>query len=149
MGGEGQDMIEDVRLRVRSLLTEMLGSVEIDESGDFVLRKDSTRGLVSILDWGDGDALVKVEALLALHVPESPALFEWLAKNASDFHFGKPEFVANMSDPHDNTLLFSHVLYGNTIDQEELAAAIFSVMDAANYLDDEIVQRFGGIRAVD
>jgi len=139
----------EIRTRVRELMTEILGSVEIDASGDFVLRHESTRGLVSLLDWGDGDALVKVEALLALHVPESPALFEWLAKNASDFHFGKPEFVPNADDSNDNAILFSHVLYGNTLDREELAAAIFSVMQAANDLDDEIVERFGGIRAID
>jgi len=80
--------MNEVRNAVRGMLVEILGSVEIDAGGDFVLRHESTRGLISILDWGEGDALVKVEALLALHVPESPELFEWLAENASDFHFG-------------------------------------------------------------
>lgn len=140
--------VDEVRAKVQRLITEILGSVEIDADGDFVIRYESTRGYVMVTDWGDGDTLVKLEALLALEVPESPELFEWLAKSAGSFYFGKPEYLAS-EDGDKNVLLFSHVLYGNTLDREELEHAIFGVMKTANDLDDEVVQQFGGRRAID
>lgn len=139
---------EDVRTKVQRILAEMLGGVMVDSDGDFRIEYESTLGFVRVRDWGDGDTIVSVEALLVRDVPVTPALFEWMARDGADYLFGKP-YLWQSTEDASNTLLFQQHLLGNFLDRQELEVAVRCVFNTANDLDDVVRERFGGARAID
>lgn len=46
-------------------------------------------------------------------------------------------------------ILFEHTIVGSTCDPNELEASVHAVLAAADNYDDQIVQRWGGERALD
>jgi hypothetical protein len=46
-------------------------------------------------------------------------------------------------------IVFQHTILGQTCDKEELRTTIMAVISTADRVDDELVARFGGQRAID
>lgn len=138
----------EVRMKVQRILAEMLGTVMVDAEGDFKIDYESTTGFVRVWDWVDDDTVVTVEALIVRDVPVTPALFEWMARDGSNYIFGRPKLV-EWEDSDSNLLLFSQNLLGNYLDRQELEVAVQCVFNTADELDDLVRERFGGSRAAD
>ena len=134
--------IDALRGKVQRILTEKLGTVEIDKDGDFTVRHESTRAFVSCREWGD-KTLVVVHAPFLGDVPPSPELFKYVATEGGLYHFGH---VTAWEQGGTCTLSFRHTLLGDYLDGPELEAALVAVAVTANDLDDELQQRFGGRR---
>jgi hypothetical protein len=108
---------------------------------------------VTVHDWGtdsDGEprTLVELWAIVLRNVPSTPALFEWVARNAGSLTFGK--LVMYDEDPPGKmALVFTHTLLGDYLDEAELRTALWAVLSTADKWDDELQQRFGGQRLLD
>jgi len=137
--------IDEVRAKVQRMLIEILGSAQVDKDGDFRIQKGSCRGWVKVKDYGDGDFLVAISAFLLFDVPESPELFEWIAKEGSLYYFGHPAFCSWETEGKTESILaLEHTLFANTLDLDELRYAVFGVFGTADDLDDSLKDRFGG-----
>lgn len=137
--------ILEVKDRVQRMLSELIGRIEIDPDGDFTFSFESTRVFVLVRDWEATESvLVTVQAIFLWEVPGSPELFEFVATEAYDYRFGAL-CLYRREDGNFNAN-FKHTLIGDTLDPDEFKHALFSVTIAANALDDEMKEKFGGKR---
>jgi hypothetical protein len=119
-----------------------------------VFTDSSTQIHIRIIDWGknkDGEArsLVRVSAPLLRGVQPSPALYEYLAREAPRLWFGN---IAVWDDEETKGMLsltLGHTLLGDYLDEEELRATLYNVLGSADDLDDQLQKRFGGKRWTD
>ena len=137
--------IDEVRAKVQRMLIELLGSAEVDKDGDFKISWESTGGYVKVVDYGDDGFVVQIWAYLLFNVPETPELFEWIAKNGNRYYFGSTSFNSWDKDGETKTsLVFEHNLFANFLDLDELGHALFGVFSTADKLDNELQGLFGG-----
>lgn len=141
----GHDLLE-MRERVRYVLTEALGSVEVDRDGDFSFPHESTRVFIGVRPFGAEGTVVVIDAPVVFGATPSPELYEWIALHANDYVLG--HLGCELRD--DGVLvLVSHRLLGDYMDPEELLRAVSAVAGTANRLDEEVMVLFGGERFAD
>lgn len=138
--------VEDVQRRIQKMLQQWLGKVEIDGDGDFVFAMDSTNAFGSVLDWGDGDVVFSVWALVLVDVPITNELCRYVATEG--FVLGNLAVVEGENGGN-GRLLFRYRIVANDIDDSELQAAVRAVATVADDLDDKLQKRFGGKRLAD
>jgi len=136
----------EVREKVQRILTKNLGSVEVDQDGDFLIREGSTAVVVRVTDWLD-DTLVFLVVPMLHGVPATPELFRWVATDGQGFLFGNSRAYEKGDGTVDLTL--EHTLLGTYLDESELMVALIGVAGTANHFDDELQNRFGGKRLFD
>lgn len=142
---EGRDLLE-LRERVRYILTEALGSVEVDRDGDFSFPYESTRVFIGVRPFGSDGSVIVIDAPLVFGATAGPELYEWVALHANDYVLG--HLGCELRD--DGALvLFSHRLLGDFMDPQELMQAVAAVAGTANRLDEEVMVLFGGERFAD
>ena len=132
----------EVKDRVQRQLVDIIGNVQVDKDGDFSFRYESTRLYISVRPYADNSATVEIFTLTNIHVPRTPELFKYVATR--DYLYG----AFRVNDEPDGTVsvLVTHTLLGDTIDADELKIALFNMMVAADEVDDEIKNKFGGER---
>jgi hypothetical protein len=108
----------------------------------FVLRRGSAAATVDIQDWDEG-SVVKTWSLVVTDLQPTPELYEYLLRLNADQQFGAFALDA------DNDIVLSHTIIGDTLDPEELRSSVEAIARSADRYDDEIVERFGGLRAKD
>jgi hypothetical protein len=147
--------VEQTTMKVQRIMTGPMGlKVMIDGDGFRVSFADASTFLrLRIAEWSaKGDAepgtVVLVTAPILLEVTPSAELFEWVARQGGARWFGHVE-VHQIDGTDQVNLIFSHTLLGDFIDQPELEAAMWSVLAAADVLDDELQGKFGGRRSVE
>lgn len=134
--------IEATRQRVQRMLADLFGTIEIDREGDFTFRHGSARVFISVSDGFGEHTLVSVRAITNLRVPPSPELFRYIS---TDNHYIFGALRAHEGD-EGVLITFRQTLLGDTLDPEELQAAVIAVASTADDVDDEIQSRFGGDR---
>ena len=139
--------VEQVKSKIQGYL-QNYGSVTIDSEGDFAFDWGSSAVFVRVLDWGDGDVLVNVYALVAFDVPVTDELCADLILERGVV-MGSWSISRRDDNPKLGTVTFSIRLLGNEIDESELVHAIRAAGETADENDDQIVARFGGKRYED
>ena len=148
--------VDQTMMKVQRILTGPLG-LKISLSGDIItatFTDSSTTINISILDWGktkDGEprTLVRVFAPVLRGVPPSPRLYEYICREAPTRWFGNISVHDDQDTPGSLYISFGHTLLGDFLDEEELSAALWNVLAAADELDDLMQKRFGGKRWAD
>lgn len=137
---------DEVQFKIQKMLQGWLGSVTIDEDGDFRFPVDSTIGFGRVLDWNGEDFVFNVWAPVLHEVPITNELCHYVATEF--FVLGN---LAIQEDDSQRTgrLDFQYRILANDIDQSELQAAISAVVGTADDLDDKLQRRFGGKRTAD
>ena len=139
--------VEQVKSKIQVFLQKH-GSVTIDNEGDFAYEWGSSAVFIRVLDWGDGDILVNVYAIVAGQVPITDEL-------CADLILERSMVVGSWSinrDPDNSKVgdvTFSIRLFGNDLDESEIIKAIQITGAVADEHDDQIVARFGGKRMAD
>jgi hypothetical protein len=130
--------------RVSRYMRELYGESAAADSARpaFELRRGSAIVASSVGTLED-KALVRVESWVVTDVEPTHELLEFLLRSNDQFPHG------GFGLDNDNDVVFRVTLYGDTLDKEELEWAVEAVAHAADDFDDEIVDRFGGLRAVD
>lgn len=131
--------------RVKGLMRQMFGEQAMpNPDAPFLgLTHGSAYLTVGVLARGD-HAIVSVVSYPVTDIEPNLELYKYLLRLNAELYFG-----AFAVDPEDNSIIFSHRLYGDTLDREELEWAIGAVAGTADEQDDEIVKRWGGLRALD
>jgi adenylate cyclase len=147
--------VEQTMMKVQRIMTGPMG-LKVMVHGDqfrITFHNSSTYLMVRVVEWGTDDAgeprtLVLVSAPILRDLSQTPELFEWVARQGGSRWFGHVE--VHGSDESDNvSLLFSHTLLGDYLDQPELETAMWGILSVADNWDDELQQRFGGKRTTD
>ena len=131
---------EQVAEYMRQLYGEQ--AVGDPERPAFYLRSGSALVSTIVAPLGE-HAVVRFESFVVTEVEASYDLFEYLLRsNAHLVHGG-----FGIDEEHD--IFFRVTLLGDTLDKDELEWALGTVAQTSDEYDDEIVSRFGGLRAVD
>jgi len=148
--------VEQTMMKVQRILTGPM-KLRIEMQGDtlYVRFSDaSTQVSLRVTDWGpgrDGEsrALVSISSPILWSVPPTPELYEWIARDGGRYYFGHVQAADDMRDQGKLFLSMNHTLLGDYLDEEELASAMYAVLNTADQLDDELQKRFGGKRWAD
>ncbi|MFO1078789.1 MAG: hypothetical protein U1E73_13790 [Planctomycetota bacterium] len=148
--------VEQTMMKVQRLLTGPM-NLKIELQGDtigVVFTNASTQIHIRVMDWGknkDGEArsLVRITAPLLRDVTPTPALYEYLAREAPRLWFGNIAVWDDEVNKGKLALTLGHTLLGDFLDEEELSSAMYGIHNSADELDDKMQQRFGGKRWTD
>ena len=147
---------DQTMMKVQRILTGPMG-LRVTLSGDVLtstFSDTSTAINVRVLDFGkskDGEprTLVRVFATVLRGVQPSPALYEYIVRQAPTRWFGNIAVYDEQDAPGKVYISFGHTLLGDFLDEEELAAAVWNVLGGADELDDLMQKQFGGKRWVE
>ena len=117
------------------------------DPGLYVVKQGSSYVMISVMASGPKKdrALVRVTAQVVSGVRPEPSLFRQLLILNGTLRFGAFAYV-----PEGEIVLFTHsLLGGQTLDANELLAAVHDVALVADGYDDRIVARYGGRRMQD
>jgi len=92
--------------------------------------------------WYD-DAVITTRAYVVYGANLTPELLYFLLRKNAAMRFGA------FGIDEDGEIIFEHNIVGSTCDKEELNASVIEVMRMSNKYDDEIVNKWGGQRAID
>ena len=98
---------------------------------------------VLIFPWGDDEAIINTRSYVVTNVELTPDLMRYLLRENANMRFG----AFGIDDKGD--IIFEHTIVGSTCDKPELEASVTSVLEIADRYDDKIVDRWGGMRALD
>ena len=148
--------VEQTMMKVQRILTgPMKLRIQLQGTTMYVQFSDtSTQVSISVSDWGpgrDGEprSLVNLSSPILWAVPKTPELFEWVAREGGRYYFGHVMAADDVRESGRIFLSMNHTLLGDYIDEEELASALYAVLNTADQLDDELQKRFGGKRWTD
>ena len=146
-GGMMSDAVAVTQQRIQRMLTEMFGSVELTPGGGMWVTHESTAAMVTVHEFLE-HAAVKVTAPMLRQVPLTDELCRWVAIEGQNRWFVRARLYVD-DDARTCSLCIEADVLGDTIDPDEFKVAVTSVLVGANNLDDELQQRFGGLRWVD
>lgn len=144
--------VEQTMMKVQRILTGPM-KLQVGLSGDgYSVRFQDTSTVVNLKvhDWGkdaagESRSLVVISSMILRDVKPSPGLFEWVAREGGSKWFGHIE-VHNDGDSGNVMLIMSHTLLGDTLDEQELQSAMWTVLASADQWDDVLKEKFGGKR---
>lgn len=128
--------------RVQRMLTQTLGTVQVDQDGDFTFRHGSARVFIRVMAAFGDHTVVRAFAYTNLEVPPSPELFHFVATNNA-YVFGH---LTAVERDEGVTVVFGQTILGDSLDPDELMTSVAAVASSADDVDDKIQQRFGGKR---
>ncbi len=137
--------VAETKERVQRFLTQ-IASVNIDEHGRYSIRYDSARVFVEVDEFGDDQTWVRLVCPLLHEVPLTPELYEYVALHSDDYKYGILSVHKSNETDTVGSLFFTYGLLGTTLDPDELKLAVGILVTAANDLDDELKEKFGGER---
>ncbi len=148
--------VDQTMIKVQRLLTGPM-NLQIQLMGDFIrvtFTDSSTAAHLRVVDWGknkDGEpqTLVRISAPVLYGVTPTPALYEYLVRTAPQKWFASIIVADDQNNAGMLTISMVHTLLGDYLDEEELRAAMYGVLGAADELDDTLQQKFGGKRWID
>lgn len=131
--------------RIARWMKELFGEFAEHDSGApmFSIVVGSALTQVFVSAWNDDDAVITVRSYVVSDVEVTNELAIFLLEQNSRMRFG----AFGLDEDHD--IFFQHNIVGSTCDKNELKASVLAVANTADDFDDEIVSRFGGLRAVD
>ena len=118
------------------------GAIERNaERPSFVVRNGSTAMTISVMPYGDDEAVINVCGWVVKGAKVSPELMQFLLNTNRDLYFG-----AFGLDTKNDFVTFEHSIIGSTCDKKELYTSMQAVISTADKYDDAIVEKFGGAR---
>ena len=136
-----EETYEKVKTYVRELFGEM--ARVRPEKPIFIMPVGSTLNHIAILPWGDDDAVVCIRAYVVTGADLNEDLLMFLLRKNDSMRFGA------FGVDRDGDIFFEHTIVGSTLDKEKLRASTLAVGTTADRYDEEIVGRWGGMRALD
>lgn len=126
---------------LRQLLDQLnIGRFVNVEPGRYICQRDTTHVDVRLMQYGDYVA-VRSLAPVAVGVKFTPELFRFLLFRNTGFLFGGFGVEMWRAGP---VVVFTHSILASSMDEQELAASVVTVLDTANRYGGQIVDRWGG-----
>jgi T3SS (YopN, CesT) and YbjN peptide-binding chaperone 1 len=98
---------------------------------------------VGVFPWGADDAMITTRSYVVSGAELTSELLLFLLHENAGMRFG----AFGVDD--DGDIMFEHSIVGSTCDQKELESSVIAVARTADAYDDQIVDRWGGERALD
>jgi hypothetical protein len=134
---------EEVYRAVKSHLDDLVEEHFDDaEHCDFYLKYGSTVLEISIAPYEEDDAVVAILAFVVQDVEPSFELMRELLQINSEVALGAFSVVGR-------DVFFSHSFLGRRLQAEQLIASLEIVATIADEYDEQIVQKYGGVTALD
>ncbi len=134
-----------VRQKVEQLLLDKDIKLQVTKDS-IAVPYESTRVFVLISSFGDDQSVVNLRGVVGIDVPITDELKCWVAEKSATYTFGHPAYFEMDGKA---VIEFRHNLLADFLDPDELLTAVACVANAANDLDDEVHQKFGGRRIAD
>ena len=130
--------------KTRQYLTDAFGPIVhvFEEVPGFAIPYGSAVAFVRVLPWRD-EAVVCTRAYVVTDIEHSPELYQFLLRSNADFVFGA------FGIDEDGDITFEHTILATHMDPDELKDSVMAVLWTADHYDDQIVEQFGGLRALD
>lgn len=141
------DAVALTQQRVQRILSDLFGSVRVMKDGAMLIAHESAAVIIEVREFLE-HTVVKASAPMLREVPFTDELCRWAAVEGQDRWFASARLYVN-EDRSMCEIAIEQDLLGDTIDPDELKIGVMSVLFAANAFDDELQQRFGGLRWVD
>lgn len=131
--------------KTKTYASEIFGEMASirDDRLTFVVTRGSAFAATIVLPWGDDDATVCTRSYVVTSINKTFELMDFLLSVNNDVRFGAFGLDA------DGDVFFEHTVVGSTLDKAELRASVMAVLATADSYDDQIVAKFGGLRATD
>lgn len=136
-------LIIATREKVKSVLAARFHNHIDFGDGAFAVPHGSSSVAIVVRPFTESDAMVELIAQIVSGATVSQELMHWMLRKNAELHFGAFGML------FDDTIIYTYAVSGNTLNANELEAAITSVAVIADHYDDEIVGMAGGKRAVD
>lgn len=148
--------VDQTMLKIQRLLTGpmKLNIQLVGEAIRVTFTDASTAVHLRVIDWGktkDGEpqTLVRISAPVLYNVKPSNELYHYLLREAPEKWFGKYILLDDQDNPGMLVVSVVHTLLGDFLDEGELSAGMWGVLNAADEQDDIMQKRFGGKRWAD
>lgn len=131
--------------RITPMIKEIFGEFAVpyaDEPG-FSVAIGSAFVTIHVNPWGSDDTAILTYAWVVTGAETTPDLMRYLLAKNIDLRIG----AFGLDSAGD--ILLQHSINGAACDKEDLKASAMSILTYADTVDDEIVARFGGQRAID
>ena len=131
--------------KVAPWVKEIFGDFAVvrDDRPVFMVNVGSAITHTAVYPWGDDDPTICSRAWVVQDAEMTPELMRYLLTTNDTMRFGA------FGIDEDDDIFFEHTIVGSTCDRDELKTSIMAVVTTADRLDDEIVARWGGTRAMD
>ncbi|MGD9519226.1 MAG: YbjN domain-containing protein [Armatimonadota bacterium] len=138
------DRHREAYFKTKQYLETIFGSMLycFDEIPGFAVPHGSAIAFVRVLPWHD-QAVVCTRSYVVSNIEHTPELMEFLLTTNANFVFGA------FGLDEDGDITFEHTILSTHMDVDELRDSVYAVLVTADEFDDQITQRFGGIRALD
>jgi hypothetical protein len=134
----GDDATSAVGEHLRALFGELVA--QHLQKRSFLICLDDVSARVEILDCVPGE-VVSVSSLVAVDVPRSEELYEFLLRENTALVFGA------LGGTDDGDLILEHCLLAEGLTKPQLGAAVHTVAIAGKAIGVEVTQAFGGMTA--
>ncbi len=114
-----------------------------DDAPFFGVTIGTAHTVIAVDAWGDDDAIVNTRAYVVTKVELTAELMRYLLEQNDTMRFGA------FGVDKDGDIFFEHAIVGSSCDRNELKASAMAVALTADRYDDEIVSRWGGLKASD
>jgi Putative bacterial sensory transduction regulator len=98
---------------------------------------------VAVWPWRDDDAVITVFSMVVTGAEITPDLMKTLLEKNLDVRFG----AFGLSEQ--GAIVFQHAIAAASCDKSELRTSVMAVLHTADEMDDIIIQKWGGQRAID
>jgi hypothetical protein len=136
-----QDAYEKAKAYMQELFGQMAQPMK--EGPAFAFQVGSTLTHIAVHPWGDDDATILVRAYVVFGPDLTFDCLKFLLLQNNEVRFGA------FGIDTDGDIFFEHSIVGSTLDKEELRASVLAVTTTSDRYDEQIVERWGGMRAVD
>lgn len=147
-GWEPDSAVTAVRQHVQSCLLRDI-EIGLDPRGRVTIDGASTRVFIEFVPRPDTkQVFVTLTCPIAFHVPMTPSLFEYLARNSDRWYFGHLAMnpYADGGEHAGHTHVFmSHTVVGDYLHPDEIAVPAFAMLNAADSITEDFVREFGGV----
>jgi hypothetical protein len=136
-----ESTVPQAKQKVRETLAGSFDDVEFDDAGGASFRYGSARVFVRVDEFDEDSSVVVLEAPVVRGAKVTPELYEYIATQSAGQGFGH---LALRPEGNEATIVFTHTLLGDYLDDMELRVAAVAVAFTSDDLDDKLVERFGG-----
>ncbi len=131
--------------KVSDYMKELFGEFArtVPDKPMFAIAMGSALAQVAVLPWRDDESVVSVRAYVVTGAELKPELLKFLLEKNNEMRFG------GFGLDSDGDIFFTHSVVASTCEKNELRNSVMAVVSTADELDDEIMARWGGRRALD
>lgn len=137
------EVINAAIVKVETILKDNFDDYLSFGDGSFTLKRGSTQIMIVVRAFADDETCIECISNVVTGAKITPDLMYFLLRKNAELHYGAFGLL------FDDTITFSHSIFGKNLDSNELINTMNSVAVIADYYDDIIVDLAGGKRAQD